>query len=222
MLHCLLDDPLPLLASFFPGLEEQPGDADVRWFSFDPAVHVPRPQLSCYLTHTTAETHRILRVSDDVQCVNLHRYVLQCHLHSWLLWQGVEGMCSDNEAHRISADVWQLPLPCIRDGVPSCHARPSHGTGGECLPVTHCSALLNCRALLTCASNPLDLTLLQDNLHETPVYGGCAPEQPQGCSLCRAVQSRACDSQLCSCRHPCLLRACLLAHPSAAGRPPMS
>ncbi|KAI3434998.1 hypothetical protein D9Q98_003050 [Chlorella vulgaris] len=45
----------------FGGLEEQPGDEEVRWFSFDPAVHVPRPQLSCYLTHTGPETHRILR-----------------------------------------------------------------------------------------------------------------------------------------------------------------
>ncbi|PSC67445.1 tRNA uridine 5-carboxymethylaminomethyl modification enzyme [Micractinium conductrix] len=45
----------------FAGLEAQPGDDDVRWFSFDPAVHQPRPQLACYLTHTTAETHRILR-----------------------------------------------------------------------------------------------------------------------------------------------------------------
>ncbi|EFN57135.1 hypothetical protein CHLNCDRAFT_30521, partial [Chlorella variabilis] len=45
----------------FAGLEEQPGDEEVRWFSFDPAVHRPRPQLPCHLTHTTAETHRILR-----------------------------------------------------------------------------------------------------------------------------------------------------------------
>jgi tRNA uridine 5-carboxymethylaminomethyl modification enzyme len=45
----------------FSNLEEQPGDEDLRWFSFDTAVHIPRPQLSCYLTHTTAETHRILR-----------------------------------------------------------------------------------------------------------------------------------------------------------------
>eukprot|EP00887_Chlorella_sp_A99_P003376 scaffold7.g3376.t1 len=45
----------------FSVLEEQPGDEEVRWFSFDPAAHVPRPQLSCYLTHTTPETHRILR-----------------------------------------------------------------------------------------------------------------------------------------------------------------
>jgi len=45
----------------FTHLEEQPGDEDLRWFSFDTSVHIPRPQLSCYLTHTTAETHRILR-----------------------------------------------------------------------------------------------------------------------------------------------------------------
>ncbi|MFQ3616352.1 MAG: tRNA uridine-5-carboxymethylaminomethyl(34) synthesis enzyme MnmG [Cyanobacteriota bacterium] len=42
-------------------LEPQPGDADVRWFSFDPAVWVEREQLCCYLTRTTAETHRLIR-----------------------------------------------------------------------------------------------------------------------------------------------------------------
>ena len=42
------------------GLEEQPGDAAVRWFSFDPAVHVEREQMSCYITHTTALTHRLI------------------------------------------------------------------------------------------------------------------------------------------------------------------
>jgi tRNA U34 5-carboxymethylaminomethyl modifying enzyme MnmG/GidA len=37
------------------------GDEDVRWFSFDPDVQVPRDQMCCYLTHTTAETHRLIR-----------------------------------------------------------------------------------------------------------------------------------------------------------------
>ena len=63
--HLPLPLPLPLPPPLYPpptGLEAQPGDDDVRWFSFDPAVHQPRPQLACYLTHTTAETHRILRV----------------------------------------------------------------------------------------------------------------------------------------------------------------
>ena len=45
----------------FSGLEEQPGDEEVRWFSFDLEVHVPRPQLSCHLTRTTPETHRLIR-----------------------------------------------------------------------------------------------------------------------------------------------------------------
>ncbi|KAF8064511.1 mnmG [Scenedesmus sp. PABB004] len=38
-----------------------PGDEEERWFSFDPSVHVPRPQLSCYLTHTTPATHALIR-----------------------------------------------------------------------------------------------------------------------------------------------------------------
>lgn len=42
-------------------LEPQPGDAEVRWFSFDPAVWVEREQLCCYLTRTTPETHRLIR-----------------------------------------------------------------------------------------------------------------------------------------------------------------
>jgi Glucose inhibited division protein A len=87
-------------------LESQPGDDEVRWFSFDPEVircgnatplgvssvsscklaafgtglcyaiapldashcakflqaHVQRPQMSCHLTRTTAETHRLIEV----------------------------------------------------------------------------------------------------------------------------------------------------------------
>jgi tRNA uridine 5-carboxymethylaminomethyl modification enzyme len=42
-------------------MELQPGDSDVRWFSFDPEVWVEREQLCCYLTRTTAETHRLIR-----------------------------------------------------------------------------------------------------------------------------------------------------------------
>nr|WP_297075034.1 tRNA uridine-5-carboxymethylaminomethyl(34) synthesis enzyme MnmG [Thermoleptolyngbya sp. M55_K2018_002] len=42
-------------------LEPQPGDDHVRWFSFDPEVWVAREQLCCYLTRTTAETHRLIR-----------------------------------------------------------------------------------------------------------------------------------------------------------------
>lgn len=42
-------------------MEPQPGDEDVRWFSFDPEVWVEREQMNCYLTRTTAETHRLIR-----------------------------------------------------------------------------------------------------------------------------------------------------------------
>lgn len=42
-------------------LEPQPPDDDLRWFSFDPDVWVEREQMNCYLTRTTAETHRLIR-----------------------------------------------------------------------------------------------------------------------------------------------------------------
>lgn len=42
-------------------MQLQPGDAEVRWFSFDPEVWVEREQLPCYMTRTTAETHRLIR-----------------------------------------------------------------------------------------------------------------------------------------------------------------
>ncbi|XGW00698.1 MAG: tRNA uridine-5-carboxymethylaminomethyl(34) synthesis enzyme MnmG [Leptolyngbya sp. BL-A-14] len=45
----------------FTNLEPQPGDDDVRWFSFDPDAWVEREQMPCHLTRTTAETHRIIR-----------------------------------------------------------------------------------------------------------------------------------------------------------------
>lgn len=45
----------------FSILEPQPGDAEVRWFSFDPDVWVEREQIPCHLTRTTAETHQIIR-----------------------------------------------------------------------------------------------------------------------------------------------------------------
>jgi tRNA uridine 5-carboxymethylaminomethyl modification enzyme len=39
----------------------QPGDEEVRWFSFDPDAWVEREQLPCYITRTTTETHRLIR-----------------------------------------------------------------------------------------------------------------------------------------------------------------
>ena len=42
-------------------LEPQPGDEQVRWFSFDPAVWVEREQMNCYITRTTEQTHQLIR-----------------------------------------------------------------------------------------------------------------------------------------------------------------
>ncbi|WYM00438.1 MAG: tRNA uridine-5-carboxymethylaminomethyl(34) synthesis enzyme MnmG [Gloeotrichia echinulata CP02] len=39
----------------------QPGDEPVSWFSFDPQVWVEREQMPCYITRTTAETHRLIQ-----------------------------------------------------------------------------------------------------------------------------------------------------------------
>ncbi|MFM7448040.1 MAG: tRNA uridine-5-carboxymethylaminomethyl(34) synthesis enzyme MnmG, partial [Leptolyngbyaceae cyanobacterium] len=45
----------------FNGLEPQPSDPELRWFSFDPEAWVEREPMNCYLTRTTAETHHIIR-----------------------------------------------------------------------------------------------------------------------------------------------------------------
>ena len=42
-------------------MEVQPSDTEQNWFSFDPSAWVEREQMNCYLTRTTAETHKIIR-----------------------------------------------------------------------------------------------------------------------------------------------------------------
>ena len=42
-------------------LQEQPGDPNVRWFSFDPDEWVDREQIPCHMTRTTAATHKLVR-----------------------------------------------------------------------------------------------------------------------------------------------------------------
>ena len=42
-------------------LEEQPSDAEGRFFSFDPAAWVESEPMSCHLTRTTASTHQLIR-----------------------------------------------------------------------------------------------------------------------------------------------------------------
>ena len=45
----------------FEGLEPIPGDERVRWFTYDTACHVPREQMPCHATRTTAATHQLIR-----------------------------------------------------------------------------------------------------------------------------------------------------------------
>ncbi len=42
-------------------MEIQPGDQEVRWFSFDPQAWVEREQIPCHMTRTTKETHRLIQ-----------------------------------------------------------------------------------------------------------------------------------------------------------------
>jgi tRNA uridine 5-carboxymethylaminomethyl modification enzyme len=42
-------------------LEEQPSDAEGRFFSFDPAAWVESEPMACHLTRTTEATHRLIR-----------------------------------------------------------------------------------------------------------------------------------------------------------------
>ena len=42
-------------------LEEQPSDAEGRFFSFDPTSWVSGEQMSCHITRTTAATHQLIR-----------------------------------------------------------------------------------------------------------------------------------------------------------------
>jgi tRNA uridine 5-carboxymethylaminomethyl modification enzyme len=42
-------------------MELQPPDSELRWFSFDPDVQIEREQMPCYITHTTAATHQLIR-----------------------------------------------------------------------------------------------------------------------------------------------------------------
>ena len=45
----------------YTNLEQQPGDDDVRWFSFDERHHVEREQMVCHLTRTTQATHELIK-----------------------------------------------------------------------------------------------------------------------------------------------------------------
>eukprot|EP01025_Chloroclados_australasicus_P058012 TRINITY_DN725_c0_g1_i1.p1 TRINITY_DN725_c0_g1~~TRINITY_DN725_c0_g1_i1.p1 ORF type:complete len:1518 (+),score=212.34 TRINITY_DN725_c0_g1_i1:521-4555(+) len=94
----------------FSAMEIQPGDEDIRWFTFDDREHNLREQIPCYLTRTTAETHQLLRD-------NLHETPVY---GGWVESKGPRYCPSiedkivrfaDKESHQIFLEPESLELP---------------------------------------------------------------------------------------------------------------
>lgn len=143
-------------------LEPQPGDLDVRWFSFDPDVWVEREQMPCYLTRTTSETHRLIRE-------NLH---LSPIYGGWVDAKGPRSCPSiedkivrfaDKESHQIfiepeGRDIPELYIQGFSTGLPetiqlqmlrslpgleNCFMlRPAYAVEYDYLPATQCYATM--------------------------------------------------------------------------------
>jgi len=154
-------------------MEPQPGDTEVRWFSFDPEVWVEREQMCCYLTRTTAETHRLIRE-------NLH---LSPVYGGWVDAKGPRYCPSiedkivrfaDKESHQIfiepeGRDIPELYIQGFSTGLPeplqlqmlrslpgleSCvMLRPAYAVEYDYLPATQCYPTLMTKKLagLFCA-----------------------------------------------------------------------
>jgi len=139
-------------------MQPQPGDEEVRWFSFDPEVWIEKEQLPCYMTRTTSETHRLIQE-------NLH---LSPVYGGWVEAKGPRYCPSiedkivrfaDKESHQIfiepeGRDIPELYIQGFSTGLPenlqllllrslpgmeSCvMLRPAYAVEYDYLPATQC------------------------------------------------------------------------------------